>query len=135
MLLVIRAESAVIGAAIVNIGPVGQRNGAGFVVFAECRVGFRIGVNECLERPALRTALAHVNLVVTQNYLCIDDLATVRADAACEFVKDVVGVFLDSGRAVPVRSCVNLLWIPHADDSSQLPHSTCWNYRSFIPSS
>src|SRR5216683_5965279 len=96
MLLVVRAEAAVVGTAIEDFGAVGQRNGAGFVVFAECRVGFRIGVNECLERPALRTALAHVNLVVAQNYLCIDDLTTVRADAACEFVKDVVGVLLDS---------------------------------------
>jgi len=51
MLLVVGAEAAVVGTAVVDFGAVGQRNGARFVVFAECRVGLRVGVNKCLDGP------------------------------------------------------------------------------------
>src|SRR5260370_3585124 len=93
MLLVVRAEAAVVGTAIVDFGAVGQRNGARFVVFAECRVGFRVGVNKCLKRSALWAALPHVNLVVTQKDLSVDDSSAVRANAARQFIENVIRMF------------------------------------------
>src|SRR5258708_17447391 len=93
VLLVVRAKAAVIGTAIVDFGAVGQRNGTGFVVFAECRIRFRVGVNECFERSALRAALAHVNLIVAQKDLSIDDSSAVRTNAASQFIEDVIGIF------------------------------------------
>src|SRR5260370_26381342 len=93
MLLVIRAEAAVVGTAIVDFGVVGQRNGGRFVVFAECRVGFRGGVNKCLKRSALWAALAHVNLVVTQKDLSVDDSSALRANATSQFIENVIRIF------------------------------------------
>src|SRR6267143_4921224 len=93
VLLVVRAEAAVVGTAIVNFGVIGHRNGAGFVVFAKCRVGFCVAVHKSLERPTLRAALAHVNLVVAQKYLSIDDSSAVRANAASQFIENVICIF------------------------------------------
>ena len=93
MLLVVGAEAAVVGTAVVDFGAVGQRNGARFVVFAECRVGFRVGVNKCLERSALRAALAHVNLVIAQKNLSVDDSSALRANAASQFIENVICIF------------------------------------------
>ncbi len=100
MLLVVGAEAAVIGAAILDFGAVRQWNGARFVVFAECGVGFRIAVNKRLERPTLRAALAHVNFVVAQKNLSIDDSPAVRANAASQFIEDVIGIFFLLRRSV-----------------------------------
>ena len=93
MLLVVRAEAAVVGTAIVNFGVIGQRNGAGFFVFAECRVGFCVAVNKYLERAALRAALAHVNLVVAQKNLSVDDSSALGANAASQFIENVIRIF------------------------------------------
>src|SRR5260370_91962 len=87
----------------------------------------------CLEWSAFRAALAHVNFVVAQNDLCIDDLATVRADAARELVKDVVGVFLDSGRGGPAYGWINLERISHGRTTpyTSLASRSCRTYRPF----
>ena len=94
MLLVVRTKTAIVGTTVVDFGAVRQGNGSRLVEFAECRVGFRVGVNKCFERSALRAALAHVDLVVAQNDLRIDDSSALGADAASQFVEDVVGILL-----------------------------------------
>src|SRR5260370_41833799 len=100
MLLVVRREAAVVGTAIVDFGGVGQRNGARFVVFAECRVGFRVGVNKCLERSTLWAALAHINFVVAQKNLSVDDSSALGANAASQFIEDVICIFFLLPRSV-----------------------------------
>ena len=57
-------------------------------------VGLRIGVHERLERPAFGAALTHVDLVVTQNDVRIDDASTLRTNAASQFMEDVVRIDL-----------------------------------------
>ena len=70
----------------------GQRNRPRFVVASLRGVCLGIGVYECFERAAIRTALAHVYLVVAQHHLGVDHLPALWADAAGQFIEDVVGV-------------------------------------------
>ena len=97
MLLVVRTKTAIVGTAVVDFGAVRQGNGSRLVEFAKCCVGFRVRVNKCFERSALRAALAHVNLVVAENDLRIDDSSAFGADASSQFVEDVIGI-LFAGR-------------------------------------
>ncbi len=76
------------------LGAEGQRNGPGLVVLAVGDVGLRVAVDERLERAAGRTALPHVDLVVAQDHLGVDDPTALGADAARQLVEDVVGVGL-----------------------------------------
>ena len=102
-----------LGAAAVNFRSVCQRNGARFVVLTERGVGPSVAVNEGLEGAALRAALAHEDLVVAQNDLRVDDLATVGADAASEFVEDVVGVLFRVGLRTLRQLLSDLRWVSH----------------------
>ncbi len=134
VLLVVGAQAAVVRTTIVNFGAIGQRNGAGFVVFAKGRVRFRVGVNKRLERSALRAALAHVNLVVAQNDLCVDDFSAVRANAASQLVEDTIGIFLGEGRGVHARGLVKLRCVFHwrTTPHTSLASRSCRTYRSFM---
>jgi len=51
-----------------------------------------LGVNKCLEGRIVGSA-AHVNLVVTQKNLSVDDSSALRANAASQFIEDVIASF------------------------------------------
>src|SRR6266851_1745870 len=90
----IRTQSAIVWAAVSNLRSARERNCAGFVVLPEGAVCLSIAIDQSLEWSALGTPLPHIDLVVSQNHLCIDDLAAVWTNAASQLVKDIVGVFL-----------------------------------------
>ncbi len=94
MLLVVRAEAAVVGAALGDLGRKGERDGARLVELRRRRVGLGIAVDERLVLPVLGAAFAHVDLVVAQEDVRVDHAAALGADAARELVEDVVGVVL-----------------------------------------
>src|SRR5215510_3815166 len=90
----IRAEAAIVRAAVANLGPARQWDGARFVVFAERDVSRRVAINQSLKRTTLPAVLSHINFVVAQNDLRVDDFTANGADAASQFVEDEIGVFL-----------------------------------------
>ena len=92
MLLVVWAETTVVRAAIMDFRAVRQRNRAGLIEFSKCRVGFRVSIDKCFERSTLRAAFAHVNFVIAQNDLRIDDSSALGTDAAGQLVEDVIGI-------------------------------------------
>src|SRR5258707_3495495 len=90
----IRTQSAIVWAAVSNFRSARERNCAGFVVLREGAVCLSIAIDQSLEWSARGTALPHIDLIVSQNHLGIDDLAAVWTNAASQLVKDIVGVFL-----------------------------------------
>jgi len=86
------AQSAVVRTAIVDLAIEGQRNRPRLVVTGLRRVRLGIRVNQGLEGPTIGAALAHVDLVVAQEDLGVDHLPALGADAAGQFIEDVVGV-------------------------------------------
>ena len=81
-------------AAVLDLGAVGKRNRARLIELAEVCVGLGIAINKRLEGTAVGAALGHVNLVVAQQDLGVDHFPALRADAAGEFIEDVVCVLL-----------------------------------------
>ena len=88
----VRAKSTIVGASIAEFAVEGQRNRARLVIAPVRRVCLRVCVNQGFERPAIGAALSHVHSVVAQQHFGIDHLPAFGADAAGEFIKDVVRV-------------------------------------------
>ncbi len=71
-------------------GAVRQWNRAWLVVVGIRHVSFGIGVHERQERPALRTTLAHIDFVVTQQNFGIDDPPAIATNAARQLMENIV---------------------------------------------
>ncbi len=71
-----------------------KRDGAGFVKLRRRRIGPGIAVDQGFKWPVLRTSLAHVDLILTEEDMRVDDPATVRANTAGQLIEDVVSVLL-----------------------------------------
>src|ERR1017187_6357222 len=103
MLLVVGAKTAIVGTAFSNVSSVGKWDRSRLVELAEAGVCLGIAVDQCLERAAIRASLDHEDLVLPQldlrvvlpqHDLRVDHSPALRANAARQFVKDVVRVFL-----------------------------------------
>src|SRR5260370_40019164 len=90
----IRTQSAIVWAAVSNLRSARERNCAGFVVLPEGAVCLSIAIDQSLEWAARGTPLPHIDLIVSQNHLCVDDLASGWTNAASQLVSDIVGLFL-----------------------------------------
>src|SRR5260370_42478880 len=88
----VRAQSAIVRTSVAEFTAERQRNRPWLVVASLSGICLGIGVNQCFERPAIWAALAHIDLVVAQNHLGVDHLPALGADAAGQFIEDVVGV-------------------------------------------
>ena len=93
----LRAETAVQGAAVLHLGAELQGEGAGLVKLDGVDVHLRVGADDALEPAVVRATFAHEDLVVTDDDLGIDDRLALGADASGQLVKYVVGVLLLSG--------------------------------------
>src|SRR5687768_8856883 len=82
VLLVLRAEPAVVGAAAFDLRAERERDGAGLVELGRGQVGLGVAVDERLEAPMLRAALAQVDLAAAQQYVAVHHPPTGWADAA-----------------------------------------------------
>ena len=96
VLLVLRAEAAVEGAAVFDLGAEVQGDGAGLVESDAADVHLGVGADDALEPAVLWAAFSHVDLVVADDYLGIDDGFAFGADGPGEFVEDIVGVLFDA---------------------------------------
>src|SRR5260370_18959420 len=92
VLLMVWAQSAVVRTSIVDFAVKGQRDRPRFVVTGLPSVCLGSADAQAFEGTALRAALAHVDLVVTQHHLGVDHLPALGANAAGQFIEDVVGV-------------------------------------------
>ena len=86
------AQSAVVRTSVVDFPVKCQRDRPRFVVTGLGGVCLGIGVYQGFERPAIWAPLTHVDLVVAQHHLGVDHLPALGADAAGQFIEDVVCV-------------------------------------------
>ena len=98
VLLVIGTQAAIVRAAVLDLSGEFKRDGAGLVELRGVGVQLRVAIDQCFERSMIGAALAHVDLVVADQDVGVDDAAALGADAAGQFVEDVVRVFLQIGR-------------------------------------
>jgi len=90
MLLVLRAQAAIVRAALLDGGGKVIGNGPRLVVFERVQVPVGVRGDQRLVPAVLRAVLAHNDGPVADEHLGVYDLATFRAQAARDFVKDVV---------------------------------------------
>ena len=98
MLLMVRAQTAIMRTAALDLCAICQGNRAGLVVGRERRVGLGVCVNERRKGSAVGTALAHVDFVVAQENLGVDHPAAVRTDAARKLMKYIIDIFARADR-------------------------------------
>src|SRR5215470_5966801 len=99
VLLVLRAEPTVIGAALTDLRVEREGDGAGLVEAGVADVGFGVGVDQGLEWAVVGTPLAHEYPALAKQDLRVDHAPAVRTDAAGQLIEDVVGVLLEGRRA------------------------------------
>src|SRR6516165_1087995 len=92
MLLMVRTEPAVMRASLAKFAVEGERDRSGFVVAAERDISFGIAIDKRLKWPAIRAALAHIDLVVPQQDLRVDHFPAIRANAARQLEEDIIRV-------------------------------------------
>jgi hypothetical protein len=97
VLLMVGAEAAVVRASVLGLGAEGQRDRSRLVVLAVRHVRLGVPIDQRFKRPASGTPFPHVDLVVTEDHLTVDDAPAIRADASRQLVEDVVGVGLGHG--------------------------------------
>ena len=101
---VIGTKPAVVGTPSVNGCRVGLWDGAGLVEAGRRHILVRIPVDFPFEPAVVRTPLAQVHLVVSQQHLGIDDAPALGAEAARQFVKHF------TGRRRGIRHPMTSLW-------------------------
>ena len=96
MLLMVGAEAAIIGATFFNFRPISKRNRTWLVEFAETGVGLSVAVDQSFEGPTVGTPFRHEHFVIAEQDFGVDHSLALGADAAGEFVEDVIGIFLSN---------------------------------------
>ena len=94
VLLVFGAEAAIERAAVVDLGAEVEGYSAGLVETDAADVHLGVGADDALKPTVFGASLAHVDLVVADDYLGVYDRLAFRANGAGEFVKDIVGILL-----------------------------------------
>ena len=94
VLLMVRAQAAIVRAAVLHFGRELHGNRARLVELRGIRIGLRVAINQPFEHAMIRAALAHVDLVVANQDVRVDHAPAFRANAARQFIEDVVGVLL-----------------------------------------
>ena len=74
VLLMVRAEAAIVRAAVFDLRSVSERDRARLVELAEGGVRFRVAVDQSFEGSTVGAALAHVHFVIAEQDLGVDDL-------------------------------------------------------------
>src|SRR5713226_3883744 len=92
VLPVLGAESAVVRAALANLGRECDGQGARLVVAGDLRVQLRVPKDEGLEPAVLGTAFAHDHPTIPKEDLGIDDTPAIRAKAASQLPKNLRSV-------------------------------------------
>ena len=98
VLLVFRAKAAVQRAAVFDLSAELQGDGAGFVELDGVDVHLGVGADDAFEPAVFGTPLSHVDLVVPDDYLSVDDGLAFGTDAAGELMEDIIGVLFDPCR-------------------------------------
>ena len=93
VLLMLRTETAVVRTPLLDVGGVGQGDGARLVEACCGGIGLSITIDQSFKQTMLRTTLAHIHFIVTQEDMRIDDAAALRANAAGQLIEDVVSIF------------------------------------------
>src|SRR5258708_1178124 len=83
VLLILSTEAAVVRTSLLDVGGVGQRDGAGLVEARGGSIGLSITIDQSFKQTMLWTPLAHIHLIVTQENMRIDDPTALRANAPC----------------------------------------------------
>ena len=99
VLLMVRAESTIERAAAISYRRKLKRYGARFVEFRGIGIHACVAVHERFERPVLRAALPHIDLVVADQDLCVDDGSADGTYAPGKLVENIIGVFFECRRA------------------------------------
>ena len=86
----LRADAAIVRAAVDDLGLELERPVAGLVVALDLAVALRVAVGQRLELTMLGAALAQEHAVVARVQLGIQDLLAVGADRASELQEDLV---------------------------------------------
>ena len=94
VLFVLRAEAAIQRATIFYLSAEIQGNGAGLVEADAADVHFGVRTDDALKPAVGGATLAHVDLVVANNDLGVDDGFALGADGAGQFVEDEIGFLL-----------------------------------------
>ena len=89
VLAMLGADPAVERAALEDLGRDAGRRLAGLVEPGLLHVRLGVGVDQALEPAVVVAALAHVDLVVAEQDLRVDDRAALGADRARDFVEDL----------------------------------------------
>ena len=92
VLFMLRAQSAVEGTAVQDFGAELQGHGPRLVELDGVHIHLSVGTNDALEPIVVRAPFAHVDLVVPDDHLSIDDPFAFGANAAGQLMEDVVGV-------------------------------------------
>ena len=95
VLLVLRAQAAVQGAAVFDLGAEFQGQSARLVEFDRVHIHLGVGADDALGPAVGGAPFAHVDLVVADDDLGVYDRLTFGADAAGQLVEDVVRVLFD----------------------------------------
>ena len=111
VLLVLRAEPAVQGAAVLNLCAEIQRDGAGLVETHAADVHLGVRADNPLEPTVFGAALPHIDLVVADDYLRVDNRLAFRANGAGELVKYEIGVLLGMASCGQLRILLELLLV------------------------
>src|SRR5229473_425019 len=121
MLLMIRTEPAVIRTSFFDFRSVGKRDRAWLVELAETRVGFGVPVDQSFEGSTVGTPLRHEHLVISEQDFGVDYFLAIGADAAGEFVEDVIGIFLSNSAHdwIVDRNC-GIAHRPYAPEAKKL---------------
>ena len=95
VLLVLGAQAAVQRAAVLDLGAEFQWDGARLVELDRVHVHLGVGTDDALEPAVVRAPFPHVDLVVADDDLGVDHRFALGADAAGQFVEDVVCVLFN----------------------------------------
>src|SRR5205807_7205734 len=88
---------AIVRAAVLHLRRELHRNGAGLVEFGRRGVKLRIAIYQPLEESVVRASLPHVDFVVADEDMAIDDAPAFGANGSSQLVEDVVGVLFRIG--------------------------------------
>jgi hypothetical protein len=94
VLLVVGTEAAVIGTAVLDWGSETERDRARLVELRLRGVGRGIAIDKRPDWPMVGAALAHVDLAVPQQDLGVNYPPAGRADAARQFIENLIGIDL-----------------------------------------
>ena len=96
MLLMVRTEAAIMRAPFFDFRSVRERDRARLVELAEGGIGFGVPIDQSFEGSTVGTPLGHEHFVIAEQDFGVDYFLAIGADAAGEFVKDVIGIFLSN---------------------------------------